>query len=597
MAEKPRRTIGRVLGLLSKKDRRNLIIVILFSLVAAVIEVLGVGSIMPFLAVASNPSVIETNPWLSLAYSVLGFSSKTDFLVLLGIGVIVFVFVTSGIRALTRFIVVRYTSFVRHRISVTLMEGYLRQNYVYFLSRNSHEFTKNINGEVQQMVQGTLVSFVDMIGFSLQLTLFLSFLLVVSPGITLTLVVVVGTVYGVIYGSLRSTVKKLGRTRFEMNRERNRIVSETFWGIKDAKLMAVEKVFLTEYKEPSLKLAQTESSSEVISDVPKFALEAASFSSILFFVLVIVLETGSFQNAAVTVGLFAYAGYRMIPAMQNLFKTLTKMRYSAPSADRICQEIDELALGPGALKQPSARLPFQKDLVLDHVFFSYPTNKKVVLDGLSLSIPRLQTIGFAGPTGSGKTTLIDVILGLLEPSAGSLKVDGTAINGVNRRNWQMNIGYVPQVIYLSNTSIARNIAFGVPADQVDLAKVEAAARMAQIHDFITSGLDKGYDTDVGERGVRLSGGQRQRLGIARALYRGPEVLVFDEATSALDNETEAAVMEAVHALSGKLTVLMIAHRLSTLKECDLIYVLEAGQIRDSGTYDELSQRQKSFQDS
>lgn len=596
MGEKKRSTIGRVIRLLSPRDRGHLILVIGLSLVAAVIEVMGVGSIMPFLAVASNPDVIDTNRWLAMAYGLLGFGSHRDFLIALGLAVIGFVIVTSGVRGLTRFTVVRFTSHVRHRISVKLMEGYLRQDYVYFLSRNSHEFAKNINGEVQQMVQGTLVSFIDMIGFSLQLVLFIAFLLVVSPWITLTLILVVGTVYGLIYGLLRTTVKRLGQQRFDMNRERSRIVSETFWGIKDAKLMAVEKVFLDEYKGPSLKLAQTESGSEVISDVPKFALEAAAFSSILMFVLVIVIDTGSFQNAAVTVGLFAYAGYRMIPAMQNLFRTLTKMRFSAPSANRICQEMEELSQTLGPLHQPSQRMPFATAFELADVSFQYPSNQKIVLDHLQLSIPRRQTIGFAGPTGSGKTTLIDIVLGLLEPTEGVLLVDGVEVTVENRRNWQANIGYVPQVIYLSNTSIAQNIAFGVPLEQIDLAKVERAARMAQIHDFIVTGLDKGYQTAVGERGVRLSGGQRQRLGIARALYREPEVLVFDEATSALDNETEAAVMEAVHSLAGQVTVLMIAHRLSTLKECDCIYLLDGGQIRDSGTYEELSLRQKAFQE-
>lgn len=594
MANKKKSTLGRVIGLLGAKDRRNLAIVFAVSLIAALIDVLGVGSIAPFIAVASNPDIIHTNAVLNAVYTSLGFTRSQDFLVTLGVAVIIFLVFTSTFKALTRFVVVRFTSQARHRLTMKLMDGYLRQDYPFFLNRNSHEFVKNINGEVQLTVQGTLMTFVEMVGYSLQLFLFVTLLMVTNPWTTLLVAISVGSVYGAIYGGLRKTVKRLGQKRFDLNRERSRIISETFWGIKDTKLLGVEAEFLEQYKQPSAEMAKNESQAELAGDIPRFALEAFAFSAILIFVIWVTLVAGSFQDAAATVGLFAFASYRMIPAMQNLFKALNKMRYSAPAATKICQEFESVAGGETSIRHKAPRMTFHDRLVIEDLGFTYPLTERPVLRGVNLSVSRHETIGFAGSTGSGKTTLIDLVLGLLVPGEGRILVDGLVLDRANRRSWQAIIGYVPQAIYLSNTSIAQNIAFGVPPERIDLEKVERAAKMAQIHDFVTQGLVQGYQTEVGERGVRLSGGQRQRLGIARALYREPEILVFDEATSALDTETEAAVMEAVHELAGQLTVLMIAHRLTTLKECNRIYILEAGQVADVGTFAELSSRRRNF---
>jgi len=587
--KKPRSAFRRVVSLLTAKDRRNLSIVFVVSLLTSVIDVLGVGSIAPFIAVASNPAVIHSNPYLKQTFEVLRFTEDLQFLVFLGLVVIAFLVFTSAFKALSRFVIVRFTSQARHRLSMKLMEGYLRQDYPFFLNRNSHEFVKNVTGELQTTVQGTLMTTVEMVGFVLQITLFIILLMTTNPWTTLSAAAIVSVVYALIYLGLRKTVKRLGQNRFDFNRDRNRVVSETFWGIKETKVLGAEMSFLGQYESPSSKLAINDSQAELAGDIPKFALEAVAFSSIIVFVLVITVQAGGFQEAAATIGLFAFASYRMIPAMQNLFKALNKMRYTSPAAEKICQEFDEVSRSKGTIGPVDERMAFTRSLVLREVSFVYPQTDKAVLKGLSLEIPRHQTIGFAGPTGSGKTTLIDMVLGLLEPTSGVLTVDGVELTPGNKRSWQAIMGYVPQNIYLSNSSIAQNIAFGVDPDQIDLAQVEKAARMAQIHGVVAD-LPDGYKTEVGERGVRLSGGQRQRLGIARALYRNPEVLVFDEATSALDNETEAAVMEAVHALSGQLTVLLIAHRLSTLRECNTIYLLEAGVIKDRGTFGELAER-------
>ncbi len=593
--KKAKGSVAAVVGLLDARERRNLSLVFLAAFVSALIEVVGVGSIMPFLAVASNPHVIHENQYLLWAYHELNFTDDRGFLIFLGLSVLVFLVVTSALKAVARYVVVRFTSSCRHTLSLRLLEAYLRQDYIFFLARSSSDLLKNINVEIQNMITGTLMNFVDLVSVTVQLTFYMIFLFAVSPITTCIMVVTIGGVYGGIYVVLRTKVKKLGAERFELNQDRTRIVNEALWGFKESKVFSVEKDHLARYKGPSERLARNESLSEVIGDLPRFLLEAVAFSTILLFVLWSIIATGSFQNAAATVGLFAYAGYRMIPAVQNLFKDITKLRYSATGSLRMIPEFELFKADLQSLEPPKERLPFQKNIVFEDLRYAYPSTEKTVIDGLSLKIEFHQSVGFVGTTGAGKSTLLDILMGLLEVQSGRILVDGLEITRSNVKNWQANIGYVPQTIFMSNSTVAENIAFGVPKELIDMDRVAAAARWAQLHDFILEQLPQGYETEVGERGIRLSGGQRQRIGIARALYRKPEVLVFDEATSALDNETEAALMEAVDSISGSLTLMMIAHRLTTLKKCDVIFVLDNGRVVDSGTYEELKTRHKSFQ--
>ena len=588
-------SVGKVVHLLNRKERRNLALVFAAAFVTALIEVMGVGSIMPFLAVASNPHVIHDNHYLSLTFQTLGFTDDRSFLIFLGVGVLGFLVVTSAFKAIGRYVTVRFTASCRHTLSMRLMTTYLRQDYIFFLSRSSADLIKNITVEIQNLITGTLMNFVEAVSVALQLAFYVIFLFAVSPMTTLVMLMAIGGAYGGIYGGMRARVKRLGGERFQLTQERNLIVSEAFWGFKESKIFSSEKSHLDRYKTPSEQMAKNESLSEVLSDLPRFALEAIAFSAIIVFVLWSIIETGSFQNAAATVGLFAYAGYRMIPAVQTLFRDLTKMRYSAPSVDKMVPEFELFHQGMLPLEPPQSRLPFKQGIVLENLKYTYPETQRPVLNGLSLTIPYRSTMGFVGSTGAGKSTLLDVLLGLLEVQEGRILVDGVTVVRDNIRSWQANIGYVPQSIYLSGSSLAENIAFGIPPAEIDLARVEEVARLAQIHDFIVQQTPNGYQTSVGERGVQLSGGQRQRIGIARALFRRPEILVFDEATSALDNETEEALMAAVEKISGSLTLIMIAHRLTTLKSCHAICVLEKGTIVDRGTYDELKARHKSFQ--
>jgi ATP-binding cassette, subfamily B, bacterial PglK len=586
--------VGNVIGLLEPREKRRLALVGVGAIFMGIINVIGVGSIMPFIAVASNPDKIHKNLYFSWAYDFFRCTTDTQFLVLLGVGVLAFLILTNVTNAFLQYIKVRFTSMRRHSLSMRLFKAYLGQRYDFFLNRNSFDFVKNINGEISQMITGTLMQFVEVVTYSIQVFLLIVFLFVVDPRSTLAIAIVIGLVYSFIYQVVRKAIKGLGNERFDLTQGVSRVVSEAFWGIKEVKITGTESVFLGEYAPPSKKMAKNASTSELIGDIPKYALEAVAFSTIMIFVLFTIVREGSFANAATTVTLFAYAAYRLIPAVQSLFKSITKLKYSAPTAERMLKEFALSANAEPLPKKPPSRMPFYRSLELRGIGFTYPTVSHALFEGINLEIKANQLVGFAGKTGSGKTTLVDIILGLLLPQEGQMLADGVPIDQRCLRSWQANLGYVPQNIYLSNDSIAANIAFGVPRGEIDLEAVKKASNMAQIHDFVATELEEGYATLIGERGIRLSGGQRQRIGIARALYRNPSVLIMDEATSALDNLTEQAVMEAMDRLMGKKTIILIAHRLSTLRHCDRIFLLEKGKIVDTGNYRELEARNEHY---
>lgn len=580
--------IGKVISLLDSGEKKRLGMVALGMIFMALIEVVGVGSIMPFMAVAAKPEVIHTNQYLRSVYEFFNFKSDKTFLIALGIAMLTFLLTTNVSHAVVQYIKVRFTSMRRHTLSLRLLKSYLGQQYPFFLNRNSYDFIKNINTEITHMISGTLMQFLEFMSRLIQIVLLSVFLFIVNPLSTLGITAAILVLYGGIYAFVRKTLKNLGSERFDLNTERSKIVSEAFWAIKEVKILGIEPNFISEYSPPSKRLARNESLNEIIGDVPKFALETVAFSAIIFFVLYTIISSGGFADAAAAVSLYAYAGYRLMPAVQNMFKALTKLRYGASTADRLYEEFISTANGISNLKAIAMeRIAFKESVTLENISFTYPGIARPVIENLSLAIPANSLVGFAGKTGSGKTTLVDILLGLLRPQTGTIRIDGTIIDEESIRSWQTNLGYVPQNIYLSNDSVAANIAFGIPKKEVDIEAVEYAARMAQIHDFVTSELKDGYWTEIGERGIRLSGGQRQRIGIARALYRNPPVLIMDEATSALDHHTEEAVMDAIDALSGQKTILLIAHRVSTLRKCDIIYQMEKGKIVAKGKYEEL----------
>jgi ABC-type multidrug transport system fused ATPase/permease subunit len=405
--------------------------------------------------------------------------------------------------------------------------------------------------------------------------------------------VVLGLAYASIFAVMNGWLKLLGQARIDANKERFTAVSEAFGAAKEVKVGGLENAYIQRFAKPAEIYAKGQATAQVIAQLPRFALEAIAFGGMLLVILYLMAKSGSFASALPIIALYAFAGYRLMPALQQIYGSFTQLRFAGPAIDALHHDLMSLQ-SADAQQDEFSPLPLTQAITLNQVSYRYPNAPQPALKNIDLTIPAFRSVGFVGATGSGKTTTVDVILGLLEPQEGSLNIDDQPITATNRRQWQRTLGYVPQHIYLADDSVAANIAFIVNSNEIDQEAVERAAKIANLHEFVVNDLPQGYATAVGERGVRLSGGQRQRIGIARALYHNPRVLILDEATSALDNLTEKAVMKELNNLDHDITIILIAHRLSTVRQCDQIYLLEHGAIKAKGTFDELTESNKNF---
>lgn len=587
--------LKKLLSILTKDEKRKLIIVLFGVILMGLLEVVGVGSIMPFLSVASDPQIIHDNQYLSWGYETFGFTDDRSFLIALGAAVIAFLFVSNASRAAVAYINKRYTTGRQHALSYRLLTWYVGQPYSYFLNQNSSELTKNILNEVGTVIRKVLMPSLELISSSVIILLLTGLLVSVNVLIALSVAGALGIIYIGLYKVVQQKLHRIGVRRIENNRQRFRLVSELFGGIKDVKLLGSERVFLKRFEKPSYQIARDTATSYMMVDLPKYGLESFTFSGIIVLMLYYIGSRGDFQSVIPLIGLYAFAGYRLMPALQKLFHCIGSLRTFLPTVDILYNQLADHEKSEYIFKkQLPDPMSFESTIKLDSIRFTYPKSDEIVIRDQNLQINAKTTVGLVGPTGCGKTTMVDIILGLLEPQGGRILVDDREVTGENIQSWRRCLGYVPQSIYLADDTISNNIAFGAAPEDVDQQAVIQAAEMANIHDFIENELQKGYDTVVGERGVRLSGGQRQRIGIARALYHNPPVLIMDEATSALDGLTEAAIMDAIHSLGHKKTIIMIAHRLTTVRECDEIFIMEKGEIRDKGRYEELIQRNEGF---
>jgi ABC-type multidrug transport system fused ATPase/permease subunit len=451
--------------------------------------------------------------------------------------------------------------------------------------------------EAGQVVTGVLLPLLQIIaqgGIALSMILLM---VLVNPLASLIMAVGIGGIYTLVYLFVRRRLVQLGKQRFMANQRRFRIAQEALLGAKEVKVLGLEETFLGRFRKPALAFARASATANVMGELPRYLLEGVAFGSMMAVILVLMaLKQGDFAAILPVVGIYAVAGARLLPAMQMVYRNLSQLRSNKHVLDALHADLVEAERNP-PLPKPAEPLRMRQRLELRDVSYAYPNAERPAVHGLSLEIRANTTVGIVGGTGAGKTTAMDVILGLLPPQSGALVVDGREVVGeADLRAWRRSLGYVPQSIFLMDDTVAANIAFGVAPEEIDHAAVERAGRMAELHDFVTEELPQGYETRVGDRGVRLSGGQRQRIGIARALYHDPDVLILDEATSALDNLTERAVMDAVARLGGAKTIVMVAHRLSTVRPCDEIFLLEHGRLAARGTYDELVQRNDTFRE-
>jgi ABC-type multidrug transport system fused ATPase/permease subunit len=542
-----------------------------------------VASILPFIAVLTNPNIVETNFILQSIYeasNIMGVENKEQFIFALGCLVFILLIISLSFKAFTTYVQFRFVQMLEYSIAKRLVEGYLHQPYSFFLNRNSAELGKTILSEVGAVVGNGITPLIELIGKGISAIALISLLIIADPKLALIIGSFLGGAYLIIYVIVYKYIESLGNKRLINNRLRFAAVSESFGAIKEVKLGRLEETYIKIFSKSAKLFAYAQASFNVIAQLPRFILEAIAFGGILLIILYVINQAGSFNSALPILSLYVFAGYRLMPSLQQIYGSFTQLTFVGPSLNKLYDDLKNHKQITENKEQEFLKL--NKKIELKNVSYNYPNAKKTALKKISLSILAKSKVGFVGPTGSGKTTTVDIILGLLKPQNGTLEIDGKVITNENAKLWQRSIGYVPQHIYLSDDTVSANIAFGIEAKFINQKMVVKAAKIANLHEFVIKEMPEKYNTTIGERGIRLSGGQRQRIGIARALYNNPQLLVLDEATSALDNQTEQAVMDAINNLSKDITILMITHRLNIVKNCDIIYKIDNGRVKYYG---------------
>ena len=581
-----KKRLHQVNRLLTKKEKISGFKLLLGVMIMGVFDVVGVASILPFMSIASDPNYVQSNEILLKIYQFLEFDDYKRFVLFVGLCVIVIIVISTFVKLITTYALYKFIFEREHSISLRLLTGYLNQPYSWFLNQHSSELSKSVLADVREVISRTILTIFMICSNLFLIILIVTLLILVDPMTALTSFLFFGFIYTTLYFYVKSILDNVGTERLAANTTRFKASTETFALIKEMKISGKENFYLSAFGKATKKFVDKEIISQAISALPKFFIEMVIFTAMISVVLVNLADDRALNSIVPIMALYAFAVYRLVPALQVVFANISFFRASAPVLGFISEKYSQLNVS-ATFDKSEDRLNFHNEIIFDDIGYRYPKSEKSALEKISLKIPVNNIVGIIGATGSGKTTLIDVLLGLLKPNKGTMHVDGIKIHENNVRQWQRCIGYVPQHISLVDDSISANIALGEEPNDIDINAVVSAAKTANIHDFIISELEDGYDTKIGDRGVRLSGGQKQRLGIARALYNKPNILVLDEATSALDGETEKMVMDAINSLGPHITIVIIAHRLTTLAKADIIFRLKNGNISSQGTYEDM----------
>lgn len=564
--------IKQIWQILSPLDRRKVLYVLILVMGMACVESAGVISIMPFLAVLSNPQIIETQPLLATIYTFIGANSVKQAIVYLGIISLIVVISSAIFKMITQYAVNRFASLQRHYFSTRLLKIYLQQNYEFFIQRNTSVLIKNILSEVDQLIWSLILPALTIMSYGVVLLAMITILIVYDPLMAIATAGILGFFYTIIYVLVKKKLEKIGKEFTLSNQQRYQTCQEALGGIKDVIINDAKDSYIEQFERSSRIFARHIATRDTLGQIPLNIIETVGYGCLIGLAISLVLLGKDVSHILPVLGLYGFAAYRMLPAAQNVYRAISQIKFSAQILKVIQPEFglekvdDKLNVKP--------ELSFEKTIRIENISFSYPNRSdQKVLNNFSLEIPKNSSLGIMGKSGNGKSTLMDIMLGLLIPQQGKIYIDDVELTVDNIESWRALVGYVPQSIYLADKTIAENIAFGIPKEQIDFEWVKKVARLAQIDDFIMNNLKDGYNEIVGERGVMLSGGQRQRIGIARALYKKPQVLFMDEATSALDTETEQAVNKAIQNLNGKMTMVIITHQESAVEKCNKVLKL------------------------
>ena len=583
--------------LLTPSQRKRFYVLQILVTLVAIFEIFSVASIIPFMALVADMNQLQEDVFIAQVYQSSGITSETKFMFLMGLCVLTILIISSLISIFTIWKLSMFAFSIGSEISDRLYTFYLRQDWLFHSEGSSAQLTKKIATETVRVTGGILVPLVH-----LNAKIVLALLMITSIFIYDAKVAIVGAIiftftYYTLIMAVKRRLESYGSATTKVMEQRFRLMNEGFGGIKDLLLLGRDYDFIKRFKKTGILLAFSQGSGTALIQAPRYLIELLAFGSLILLILYLLISyDGDLSVILPVLTLYAVGGIKLLPAFQQIYQSISVINANTAAFDEIREDLKNIKLTELQTLKTNDKHSYlypKKQLALKDISFTYPSKDKKVLNQINISIPARSIIGIVGPSGAGKSTIIDVLLGLIKPQQGYLLVDDTVIDDHNCRSWQNSIGFVAQNIFLSEGTIAENVAFGLSNEEIDLEQVQKALNLASLGEFCET-LSDGIYTKVGERGVQLSGGQRQRIGIARALYHKVEVIVFDEATSSLDGITEKQIMEAIHSFGGNKTIILIAHRLKTVQNCDQIFFIENGEIHDQGTYDELIEKNERF---
>ena len=589
--------LKKILFILTYKEKKNALILLIMMIITGLLEAIGVLSVAPFILVLLNPEIVDTNKILKISYDFTkfyGISSIDQYLIFLGTVFFLILIISISFKTLTFYWQRRYAVSCEFSVGARLFKSYLHQPYKWFLNRNSSEIIKNIFSEVSFLISYGIKPISEIFSQSIIVTMILASLIIFDPIISIFMIAFFVIFYGITYYMFTiNFLGRIGKERVSLGTLIYTIVVEALGAVKELKVGRLENIYVEKYAKIAKVIKKNSSIEEMVGILPRSALEIFSFGGTILLIIYYLSVDKNFSTIIPIISMYVFAGYRLLPAIQKIYIASTQLRQLEPCLNVIHTDIKDLKFLEYNYVDKS--LEPKKYISLNNIDFTYPNQIKKSLNNINLKIPINHIVGIVGATGSGKSTIVDVILSLLEPERGTLEIDDIIIDRFNKRSWQSSIGYVPQQIYLIDDTISANISLGKDSEYIKSENIIRAAKIANIHNFITQDLPLKYETVVGEKGIRLSGGQRQRIGIARALYNNPKVLILDEATNALDSYTENLILNEISNIRKNITAIIITHRLVTLMRCDKIFIIDDGKINGEGKFDELQKSNNLFQ--
>ena len=589
------RVIKQLFAVLTPAQRKSYYFLQFLVILMAIMEIVGVASIVPFMALVGDMDQLNQDSIFGKAYIASGINTEFKFVLMLGISVLMLLIIASTVSIFTIWRLTKFAHKTGAELGDRLYSYYLKKDWLFHASGNSSNLIKKIATEIPRTTQGIIVQLMQM---NAKIVLAIFVIITVffyDPKVALSGFLVFSLSYILLFSIVKIRLQNNGKILSEVYQSRFGLMNEGFGGIKDILLLGRDLDFIYRFKETGRKMAYSLGNNAALAQAPRYFIELVAFGSIILLVIYLfVSHNGDLGMILPSLTVYAVASVKILPAFQQIYSSIADIRANIAAFESIQPDlVDSMKIEEFKITSEKKILSPKNKISIENVSFNYDKKEEFALNELNMEIPVKNVIGIVGSSGSGKSTLIDIFLGLIKPKKGHLKVDDTVIDDHNKRSWQNNIGFVAQSIFLSDSSIAENVAFGIPKDKIDTERVLKSLELAHLLELV-EGFKDGIYTQVGERGVQLSGGQRQRIGIARSLYHGAEILIFDEATSSLDGITEKMIMQAIHEFSGEKTIILIAHRLKTVEKCDQIFFIDKGSIVDQGTYIDLFEKNKLF---